>query len=574
MQKYSKLFAKTNKSAKEFASPNATLLIKAGFVDQVMAGVYSYLPLGIKVLAKIEKIVREEMNKISQEIFMPSLAPFENWQRTNRLDKVDVLFQVEGANESSRTKNPSQYILNSTHEEIVTPLVQSFVRSYKDLPLNVYQIQTKFRNEARPKSGLLRGREFRMKDAYSFHVSEADLLEHYEVVKSAYSTIFERLGLGDDTVVALASGGDFTKEFSHEFQTRVETGEDILFRVPSTGVVYNREVAPSQAPKLDFGDEQEQPLTEVLGKGIIGVEALAEFLKIPVDKTTKTILFETEKGEVIAAAVRGTYEIDTEKLKKVAGVESLQLASAETVKRVTNAEVGYAGVLNLPAEVRVFFDESTAGRKNFECGANRTDYHSINVNFGRDLPEPEKFYDIKVAREGDLFPETGEKYEVFNGCEVGNIFPLNTKFSTAFDYNYIDENGKEQLVYMGCYGLGTTRVMGVIAEKYHDEKGLVWPAQVAPFDVHFITIDKGGEFTAEAEELIAEIEKLGLEVLWDDREKASAGEKFADSELIGIPLRIVLSSRSKEKGGYEFAVRKTGDSSVMSREELLEKLNN
>lgn len=567
MKKYTQLFGKTRKITKTYDSKNATYLIKAGYVDQVMAGVYIYLPLGKRVLSKIEDIIRKEMDKVSNEIFMSSLSPKELWEKTSRLEKVDVLFKVVGANSASESKNKADYILNPTHEDMVTPLAQKFTFSYKDFPLCVYQIQTKFRNEARPKSGLMRGREFRMKDAYSFHCSEKDLLAFYEVMKQAYVNTFNSLGIGADTVIALASGGDFTDEFSHEFQTLCETGEDILFKDVDTGIIYNREVTPSQAPKLDDSEEL-LPLEEVEGEGIVGVEELAKFLNIPVEKTTKTIIFKTDEDELVAAAVRGSYEIDEEKLKRVLGCKQLHFADEKTLKEITGAEPGYAGILNLPANVRLIIDESVVGRKNFECGANKTNHHTINVNFGRDIPEPEKVYDIKVARPGDCSPTTGKPYEVMTGSEVGNIFPLNTKFSEAFDFKYTDVDGKQKLVYMGCYGIGPSRVMGVIAEKYSDEKGLVWPKPVTPFAVHFITL--GNDNTEVAEKTISAIEANGFDVLWDDREKAGAGEKLADADLIGIPLRILLSKRSKEKGGVEVSDRHTGKTEIVSLEGIVD----
>jgi len=275
---------------------------------------------------------------------------------------------------------------------------------------------------------------------------------------------------------------------------------------------------------------------------MIGVAELAKFLNISVAKTTKTLLFETEAGEVIAAVVRGGYDVDEEKLKKIVGCKTLKLASAEVVKNVTKAEVGYAGPLNLPDSVKVFFDESTSERKNFECGANKTHFHTTNVNWGRDLPLPEQFYDFKIAKEGDLYPETGEVYDVQKGCEVGNIFPLHTKFSKAFDFTYLDEQGKPQTLYMGCYGIGPSRLLGVVVEKYADAKGLVWPKQLAPFTVHLIDIQQ----QERGAQIYQQLQAKGIEVLWDDRD-TRAGEKFADADLIGVPFRAVVSGKTGDK---------------------------
>ncbi|MCX7996915.1 MAG: proline--tRNA ligase [Patescibacteria group bacterium] len=562
----SRLFGKTNKTSQEYESTNATYLIKAGFVDQVMAGGYTFLTLGNRVLQKIENIVREEMDTISTEVLMPSIVPTALWEQSGRLETIDVLMKTIPANKKAAEKNDSEYVLNCTHEDVVTPLAKKLYPSYRDLPMTVYQIQTKFRNEPRAKSGLLRCREFRMKDMYSFHTTNEDLLRFYEVVKEAYWRVYERLGLKDYTYVALASGGDFTKNFSHEFQVKVRAGEDVLFHVPSKNLTFNREVAPSMAPPIDDSAEELKPLEHVESPGMIGVQQIADFLGIPTTKTIKTMLFEDQDGKVIAAAVRGDYDVDENKLKKAAGVESLTLASEATIKRVTGAEIGYAGILNLPAEVRVLVDDALKGRRNMEMGANRTNYHSVNVNFGRDLPEPEQYYDIKVAKEGDLYPETGELYEVFRAAEVGNIFPLETKFSKAFDYKFIDNEGKQQLVYMGSYGIGTSRIMGVLVELFHDDKGIIWPEAVAPYRVHLIGIAlDDSAVRARAEEVYKMLTAKGVEVLFDDRD-VRPGEKFADADLIGIPHRIVVSRKTADR--VEYKRRDKTETRMMDLEEL------
>ncbi len=567
--KYSKMPFKTNKLiSREIVSKNASLLMRAGFIHQEIAGVYTFLPLGLRVLTKIEKIIRDEMDKIGIELLMTSLAPIDNWITTKRFDSVDVLMKTTPANEKAKAKNTTEYVLSPTHEDMVTPLVQDFVKSYKEFPVAVYQIQTKYRNEPRAKSGLLRCREFRMKDLYSFHTSEEDLKQYYEKARDAYWNVFEKLGLGRSTsYLTLASGGDFTEDYSHEFQTICDAGEDIIFHVKSKNLTFNREVAPSKAPVLDQSDEELKPMQEVEGKGIIGVEELAKYLKIPVESTTKTIFFEDENGEVIAAGVRGGYDINEEKLIKITGAKSLILASAETVRKVTKAEVGYAGLLNLPKDVRIYMDESMKDRRNFEMGANKTHYHSINVNFGRDIDEPSEFYDFKTAKEGDLYPETGEKYEVYKVAEIGNIFPLNTKFSKAFGFYFTDNEGKEKPIYMGSYGLGSSRVMGVMVEKFSDDNGLVWPKNVAPFDVHLISI-KSNE---KAEEVYKRLQDAGVEVLYDDREDVSAGNQFADADLIGIPVRLVVSAKSGDK--IEWKSRTDKESELLTFDEVLEKLS-
>ena len=404
--RYSKLFGKTTRTAKTYDSVNATLLQKAGFIDMVMAGVYTYLPLGLKVLTNIENIIREEMNTVASEVLMPALAPKSAWEVTNRLDSVDILMKTAPANEKAKQKNDTEYILNPTHEEVVTPLVQKYTFSYKDLPQAVYQIQTKFRNEPRVKSGLMRGREFRMKDLYSFHRSLDDFKQFYEEMKKVYTRTFDRLGIGEDTVIALASGGDFTKDYSHEFQTVCDTGEDTLCLDEETNIYYNKEVAPE-----------------------------------------------------------------------------------------------------------------------------------------------------------------GKKYKTMRAAEVGNIFPLHTKFTNALHFNYFDENGKEQPVFMGCYGIGSSRVMGLIVEKMHDEKGMIWPKEVAPARAFLITIGRDESVIKTGNNLYDTLTKKGIDVLFDDRPEAAPGAKFADADLIGCPYRLVISPKTGDK--IELKKRTEKETKLVTQEELL-----
>ncbi len=557
--KYTDILLKTSKEKPaDEPSKNAELLIRGGYINKEMAGVYSYLPLGLKVLRNIENIVRREMEKAgASEILMPAMSPKKYWEQTKRWDAIDVLFKVE-------LSGGKEIALNPTHEEVVTPLVQKFANSPKDFPKAVFQIQNKFRNEPRAKSGLLRGREFLMKDAYSFHTSEEDFERYYDVMTKAYHSIYRELGIGDITKLVAADGGEFS-EFSHEFQTISEIGEDEIFYLPSQDKYLNREITPCVAPKWDNSDEEPLPMEDVRGKNMIGVENLAKFLQIPVEKTTKTILFEIETGEVIAGVVRGNREIDTRKLAKVAGVKKLELASEETVLRVTGCPIGYAGVLNLREDIRVFWDESCENRVNFEMGANREHYHTINVNFGRDLEKPAKFYDIKVAQSGDFSPETGEKYETMRAIEVGNIFPLSTKFSRAFNFKI---DGKE--VIMGCYGIGISRIMGALVEIFADEKGIVWPENVAPAKIYLAPIGKNDEVYAKADELYEKFREKNVEVLYDNRreKKVGPGQKFADHELLGIPYRVVISDRLLADGKVEVVERKTGKTEIISFEEL------
>ncbi len=383
--KYSSYFLKTTANAKMLDSVNATLLMKGGFIDQVASGIYTMLPLGLRVLNKIENIVRREMDTLGSELLMPSLSPRSLWEQTGRT-QVDILLEARGANEASRKRNDGTYILSPTHEEIVTPLAQKINMSYKDFPFAVYQIQTKFRNEERAKSGLMRGREFRMKDLYSFHTSEQDLQEYYERAKSAYMNIFVAMGLAEDTKITKASGGDFTSGYSHEFQTICDSGEDTIYVDNTTGDTWNSEIAPKDG-----------------------------------------------------------------------------------------------------------------------------------------------------------------SYTQYKASEVGNIFPLNTKFSDAFGYTYTDKDGSQKPVYMGCYGIGTSRLMGVLVEKFHDNKGIIWPGSVAPFTVYLAGLNREDAATVTAADSTYEqLQKAGIETLYDDRDIAT-GSKFADSELLGIPWRVVVSKKTVDK---------------------------
>ncbi|MGB4767714.1 MAG: proline--tRNA ligase [Candidatus Saccharimonas sp.] len=559
-------FTRTLKEAPaDEVSRNAQLLIRAGFVYKVMAGVYAYTPLGLRVLENIKQVVREEMNAVNgQELIMSSLQRKETWEGTGRWDDevVDVWFK-------SKLKDGTEVGFGWSHEEAIMEMMQQYVKSYKDLPASVYQFQTKLRNELRAKSGIMRGREFVMKDMYSLHSSQEDLDAYYAEVMEAYKKVYNRMGIGDDTYITFASGGAFT-EFSHEFQTVCDAGEDIIYRVPSTKESYNEEIAPTMAPSFDNSDESDLPLEEVEGVDLIGVEPLAQFLGIPVEKTTKTMLYQTDTGEVVAAAVRGGYKVNEDKLRSVLSAQSIKLADEETVRRITGAEVGYAGILNLPDEVRVVVDESCAGRKNFEMGANRTHYHSINVNWGRDLPLPDKFYDIKTAKKGDLHPDTGEEYEVLKTAETGNIFNFGTDKAEQMGILFTDATGKQQPVHLASYGIGITRVMGVIVEKFADAKGMVWPEAVAPARVYLVQIGK--ESVAQADGLYDSLQASSVEVIYDDRDERP-GTKFADAELIGIPYRVTVSDRLLESGKFEFTSRATGETELLTRDDILDRLN-
>ena len=547
MLQLSKFPVKTQKTTPKWSDNRSTgLLLQWWFIRQELAWAYHFLPLGLKVLRNIEGIVREEMNAIwAHEVLMTTLWSKLHWEQTWRWDILDVMFKLKG-------HKWAEYSVNSTHEEMIVPIMKDFIQSYKDLNFWIYQIQNKFRNEARAKSGILRWREFLMKDLYSFHRNNEDFEEYYEMSKKAYTKIFDRVWLWKDTFITVADGGTFTEKYSHEFQVRLEIWEDLVFKVPWTDLCYNQEVTPSKVKDTTYNDKEILPLKEVKWEGIVGVEPLAKFLNIPVEKTTKTMLFETNAKEVVAAAVRWDYEVNEIKLKKVLGCTDLVLLSEEKIQIITSSEVGYAGLLNLPKEVKIIMDDSMKGRMNFEMWSNKTDYHTINVNFWRDLDEPKEFYDIKLAKKWDLDPETWKEFEVFKASEVGNIFPLETKFTDAFKVHFTNENWKDETVIMGCYGIWVSRVMWVIAEYCMDEKWLVWPENIAPYDYYILPIWE--ENCKQAFELAKKFESEWKSVIVDDRD-VGFGHKAQDADLLGIPNRVIISRKTLEKWGYELKKR-------------------
>jgi prolyl-tRNA synthetase len=557
--KMSQLFTKTRREApSDEVSKNAQLLIRAGYVHKEMAGVYAYMPLGLKVIEKIKNIIREEMVAVGgQEVAMTVLQPRELWEKTDRWDdsKVDNWFKT-------KLITGVDVGVGLTHEEPMVDMLLDYISSYKDLPVIIFQIQSKFRNEKRAKSGLLRGREFLMKDMYSFARDQVEHDRIYEEVALSYQRVYERLGIGDRTFRVKADGGIFTERYSDEFQTLTTIGEDILFHVPSTDIYYNQEVAPSQSVDSIQNDTEMRPMQEVYGENIVGVEDLAAFLNVPPESTTKTMIYVTDTNEIVAVAIRGDYQINEIKLRKVLGVKKVQLADEETVNRVTGSIVGYAGLVGLSSDVRVIVDDSCKNRVNFEMGANKAHYHNINVNWGRDVPMPQEFYDIKLAKDGDIHPETNIAYELCKAVEVGNIFPLETKYTNALGLHYKDEEGNQSDVVMGCYGIGVSRVFGVLAEIYSDDRGIVWPKSVAPFAVHLVSASKNPEGQKVAQDLYQNLLAHNIEVLFDDRD-GSIGEKLADADLMGMPIRVVVGDKSLEAGGVGFKLRNSDNPEIV-----------
>ena len=563
--KTSQLFTKTLKQAPaDEVSRNAQLLIRAGYVYKVMAGVYAYTPLGLRVLENIKQIVREEMASVGgQELIMSTLQQKATWEQTGRWDEkvVDIWFKTH-------LQDGTQIGLAWSHEEPIIEMLKQYISSYKDLPVYVHQFQNKLRNEVRAKSGVMRGREFVMNDMYSCCATSDQHDTFYQATMDAYMRVFQRVGLGDDTYVTFASGGAFT-QFSHEFQTICPAGEDTIYLVPSTKQAFNAEIAPVQSAPVKT-DSEAKELAFLDAADVTGAAAIVARLDIPLTQSTKTMLYETDKG-LVAAIVRSDYTLNEDKLKTVLEADWIRLASAEVVRKQTGAEPGFAGAYQLPDGIRLVVDESCEHLVNFETGANQTGRHAYNVNWDRDVPKPDKFYDIKLARQGDLFPETGEAYEVHVSAEVGNIFNFGTKKSQEMDFAFTDETGARHWVHLGSYGIGITRLVGVIAEKFADDRGLVWPEAVAPYRVALVTVGADTAVSEAAEALYQQLRTWGVSVLYDDRD-TRPGEKFADADLLGLPHRIVISQKTLAEQKYEYKNRTTSESSLETIESLQIKL--
>lgn len=534
------------------------LMLRAGYIKQLSAGVYTYMPLLLRTINKISKIVREELDKAgAQELLMPALQPAELWKESKRWERYT---DIDGIMFAFKDRRQTECCLGPTHEEVITDVVRNEVSSYKDLPKNLYQIQTKFRDEIRPRFGLMRAREFIMKDAYSFDVDQAGLDLSYQSMHVAYTNIFTRLGAEFKCVEADAgaiggSGG------SQEFMVLAESGEDVVIYCDNCDYAANRERAESRLTEYEQ-DLEPKPMERVLGKGIIGVEELSKFLQIPVWKTTKTLLFRADQ-QLVAVMVRGDCEVNEIKVCNYLGCQELKLIDPEKIEELTGASVGYAGPIGLSDRFKIIADSYVNNRINFECGANATDYHNINVNFERDLESPE-FGDFKMAKAGDhcCRCKSGVLQER-RGIEVGHIFKLGTKYAKELGCTYLNQSGESKPVEMGCYGIGVSRVAAAIIEQNHDQYGIIWPIQVAPYHVHLVGLNLENEnLRPQVDQIYQTLLSAGLEVLYDDR-LIRAGEKFNDADLIGIPVRITVSEKTLSQNLVEFKLRK--DNKTQSR---------
>ena len=527
------------------------LMLRAGLIRRLSAGLYTWLPMGLRVLRKVEQIIREEMNREGAiELLMPTVQPAELWQESGRWEQ----YGPELLRLKDRHERP--FVYGPTHEEVITDIARRELRSYRQLPVNFYQIQTKFRDEIRPRFGVMRAREFTMKDAYSFHIDEASLEQGYQAMYRAYTRIFERMNLRFRAV--RADTGSIGGNASQEFHVLADSGEDAIAFSDGDDYAANVELAEAVAP-AGARAAPSLPLTRVPTPGAKTIAEVSALLGVPASKTMKALFVEGADAGVVALLVRGDHELNAIKAQKLPGVASpLRMAGPEQVRAATGCEPGYLGPVGLPAGIRVYADRATAHLADFVCGANEKDQHLTGVNWGRDLPEPE-VADLRNVVPGDPSPSGRGTLGIARGIEVGHIFQLGRKYSSAMKAEVLDEQGQSVTMFMGCYGIGVTRVVAAAIEQNHDERGIVWPLPIAPFHVSLIPINlqKSERVREVAERLYAGLAAAGIEVVYDDRD-ARPGVKFADDELVGIPHRLVVGDKGLERGVVEYKPR-TGD---------------
>jgi prolyl-tRNA synthetase len=522
------------------------LMLRAGLIRKTAAGIYTYLPLGLRVIRKIEQIIREEMNRAgAQELLMPIASPAELWKETGRWEyygKELLRF---------KDRHERDFCLGPTHEEVITDLFRREVRSYRQLPLNFYQIQTKFRDEIRPRFGLMRGREFIMKDAYSFDADDAGAKISYQKMYDAYTRIFTRCGLTFRAVEADTGliGGDV----SHEFMVLAETGEATVVYSDQGSYAANLERA-EVLPPSELSDVPIRPLTPVATPQRRTVEEVTAFLTISPRQLVKTLLYRADK-DTVAVLIRGDHDLNEVKLARLLRVTEVQLADPDTVSRLTGAPVGFAGPIGLKG-VRILADHAIRGLRNAVVGANRADTHYVDANWDRDFTV-DQFADLRNAQAGDPSPRGPGLLTLAKGIEVGQVFLLGTKYSKSMNATILDDQGKERLAIMGCYGIGVGRTAAAAIEQHHDDKGIIWPLPIAPFHVHLLPVSQSEKTADAAARLYANLSAEGFEVLWDDRADR-AGVKFNDADLVGAPFQIVIGDKGLADGVVEIKVRRSG----------------
>lgn len=562
--KQSRLFAPTLRDTPNDADViSHQLLLRAGYIRQVSAGIYTYLPLAHRVLENIKTIIREEMDRIDgSEMLLPTLLPADLWKESGRYETYgEDLIKFEDRHERD-------FILGPTHEETFTSLIRDEIKSYKKLPLMLYQFQTKFRDEKRPRFGLMRGREFIMKDAYTFHDSYESLDEAYNEIAGAYTRSFERIGLNFRSIIgdAGAMGG----KDSIEFMALAEAGEDVVVYSDSSDYAANLEMASSlykSTPKTKVQNNIElvdTPDTKT-------VQEVADFLNVPLEQVLKSVLYVTDDQKPVLAIVRGDHEVNEVKLRTAAGAQEVEPASDEQIKELFHTVAGYVGPVDLSEDVLVIADLYIQDIVNAVTGANQDGKHYINVNAGEDF-KPSQYTDIRVVNENELSPDGEGRLKFTRGIEIGHIFKLGTRYSESMNATVLDNNGRQTPVIMGSYGIGVSRLLSAVAEQYADEKGLVWPNAIAPFDVHIVPIKVKDDAQRElAEELYEVLENKNYSVLIDDRQERP-GVKFTDAELIGIPVRITVGKKAAE-GVVEVTFRKSGEMVEIKKDDLLDTLS-
>lgn len=542
--RYSRALIPTLKEAPADATTASHVLLwRAGFIRRVGAGIYSFLPLGIRVLRKVEEIVRTEMNRSgAQEVLLPTLLPAEYFRESERWDLFgDALLRL-------KDRKSGDYHLAPTHEEIITDLARREIQSYRDLPTNLYQIQTKYRDEPRPRAGLLRCREFTMKDAYSFDTDADGALKSYEQMRQAYASIFSRIGF--DYRIVAASSGSMGGDTSAEFQILVQSGEDIIAACTQCEYAANVEVASTNGPETTHDSAPLSGLyEEVHTPGQKSIEAVSTFLNIPPSSFLKSLLFKVG-DEVVMVVMRGDHDLNEAKLASELGTDEVVLASADEVFTATGASAGSIGPVGYSGKVLV--DRFAAAVDEGICGANKTDYHVTGVRHGRNFVGT--VCDLRTVTDGDPCERCGGELKLYRGIEGGHIFILGTHYSEKMGATYLDEAGKSQPLVMGCYGIGVSRLMASAVEQHHDDNGIIWPMSVAPYHVHIAQLGNEPQVATAVAQLEEQLEAQGIEVLVDDRE-VRPGVKFKDADLIGIPLRVTVGARSLDKGGVELKPR-------------------
>ncbi len=541
--------------------PSHQLMLRAGMIRSLSAGIYSYLPLGYRVIRKVEQIVREEMDRSGAlEVLMPAMQIADIWKESGRWEEFGPLMV------RFKDRNEREYCLGPTHEEVIADIVRDEVRSYKDLPFNLYQIQTKVRDEIRPRFGLMRAKEFIMKDAYTLDRDEEGLDKAYQNMYDAYVRVFERCGL--DTRVVEADSGAMGGSGSHEFMVLADSGEDDLafctdcdyaanVERAEAGLEISSSGASASAADNDPAADEAAAIEKVHTPDATTIEDLVDMIEVSPKKMIKTMAYVADDKPVVAL-IRGDDQLNEVKFRNHLGAIELRPAHPDEFPERFGSVAGFIGPVDLPEDIKIVADSRIQELEQAVTGANQKDYHLVNVNPHRDIKEIEAFTELRTVQAGDPCPKCGGALEIKSGIEVGHIFKLGTKYSSSMEATYLDENGREQPIVMGSYGIGVTRVAAAAVEQHHDERGIVWPLPLAPYQVIILPLGNSSEVSQAAEELYQELQDAGLEVLLDDRDER-AGVKFNDAELIGIPLRITIGSRSLEKEEFEVQIRRSGE---------------